>query len=404
MEFMKSIGVSLVAWGMWMTMANAAEWKLHVRAGESERHNCPVEFALPEAIGEGPLELQTGDNHSLPVQRLTEGRGLVILPHLAKNQEVSFAVVKAGPTAAMKLSQTATQLAVATTDGKPIMTYQTHAGPVPQGVDEVFAHGAYLHPLYSPSGRLVTADHPEDHRWHRGVWMAWTKTEFEGGHPDFWNMGKEKSGLTGEVRFEALASSFVGPISVGFESHHRFIDHTGGSPKDVLKETWHVATMQVGKGREAVNLIDLTSSQTCAGSSHFKLPKYHYGGLGVRGNLTWNPVDQVSMLTSEGKDRKSGDGTKAKWVYLGGKVDGETAGIAILIHPANFRFPQPLRLNPKNPQLCIAPSADGDWEIQPGQPLVSRYRLVIMDGAPEPQQLERLWQDYAQPPEATVRQ
>ena len=89
-------------------------------------------------------------------------------------------------------------------DGKTICDYQMEPGKVPEGVDAVFAHGAHLHPIYSPSGKLVTGNHPEDHRWHRGVWMAWTKTEFGDSHPDFWNMGKVGEKLAAEVRFEAL--------------------------------------------------------------------------------------------------------------------------------------------------------------------------------------------------------
>src|SRR5204862_6797343 len=124
----------------------------------------------------------------------------------------------------------------------------------------------------------------------------------------------------------------------------------------------------------------------------------------VRGAAAWDPVDQVTMLTSEGKDRKEGDNSKAKWVHLGGMVDGQATGIAVLIHPSNFRFPQPLRLNPKNPQICVAPSQDGDWEITPGKPYVSRYRLVIADGAADAAAIEREWNDYATPPVVEVKQ
>ena len=149
--------------------------------------------------------------------------------------------------------------------------------------------------------------------------------------------------------------------------------------------------------------MDLVSTQTCAGDEPLKLPKYHYGGLGVRGSALWDAVDKVRMLTSNGDDRVKGDATKAKWVWLGGEVDGQTTGIVVLMHPENFRFPQPLRLNPKNPQLCVAPSADGDWSIEPGKPLVSRYRLVIRDGEPDTAEMERLWTDYAEPPKVEVR-
>ena len=136
-------------------------------------------------------------------------------------------------------------------------------------------------------------------------------------------------------------------------------------------------------------LIDLISTQTCAGNELVRLPKYHYGGLGVRGNALWDAVDKVRMLTSNGDDRIKGDGTKAKWVWLGGEVDAQTTGITV-------------RLNPKNPQLCVAPSADGDWSIEPGKPYVSRYRIVISDGKPEAAELERLWVDYAEPPAVEI--
>jgi hypothetical protein len=88
---------------------------------------------------------------------------------------------------------------------------------------------------------------------------------------------------------------------------------------------------------------------------------------------------------------------------MGADVDGQPTGITVLIDPGNFRFPQPLRLNPKNPQLCIAPSQGGDWEISPGKPYVSRYRLLIADGAPDPVAIDRLWNDYSTPPKVALK-
>jgi hypothetical protein len=285
-----------------------------------------------------------------------------------------------------------------TTRGKTICDYQMEAGDVPEGVDAVFKHGAHLHPIYSPSGKLVTSNHPEDHRWHRGVWMAWTKTEFGDSHPDFWNMGKVGEALTAEIRFAKLDKTWSGPESAGFISQHDFLDHNQTPNEKVLTETWEVSAAQKTLDGTLTNIIDLTSTQTCATNKPLKLPTYHYGGLGVRGNLAWNPVDAVTMLTSEGHDRKSGDSTKAKWVHIGGIVDGLLTGIAVLIHSSNFRFPQPLRLNPKNPQLCIAPSQDGDWAIEPGKPYVSKYRLLVFDGKPDAKWIEAQWQSYSQKP------
>ena len=283
--------------------------------------------------------------------------------------------------------------------GKAICDYQMEPGDVPEGVNAIFKHGAHLHPVYSPTGKLVTGNHQPDHPWQRGIWLAWTKTEFGDSHPDFWNMGKAdpKTGgsLPAEVRFVKLDKSWGGAEGGGFISEHVFLDHSHAPDQKVLNETWEVNVSQKALDGVPANIIDLTSTQTCATDKPLKMPKYHYGGLGVRGQPLWNPVDAVTMLTSEGHDRKSGDSTKARWVYLGGEVDDAPTGIAVLIHPSNFRFPQPLRLNPKNPQLCIAPSQDGDWAIEPGKPYITKYRLLVFDGKPDAKWIDQQWKAYS---------
>lgn len=63
--------------------------------------------------------------------------------------------------------------------------------------------------------------------------------------------------------------------------------------------------------------------------------------------------------------------------------------------PSNFHFPQPLRLKPKNPHLCVAPSQNDDWAIEPGKPFVSKYRLLVFDGKPDAKWIDAQWQSYA---------
>jgi hypothetical protein len=392
--------------------APAAKIVLH--GGDAERTNAIVIFDAPADV-RGDLLLQGSDGSAVPLQVDAAGHAAFVVDRIGKGKTITYSLAPALPsfkTAGVFAKKDGAVLELRSAGGdrsQTIFDYQMEPGDVPADVLPIFKHGAHLHPVFSPSGKLVTGNHPSDHRWHRGIWMAWTDTDFEGRHPDFWNMGKgagpDKSGgeLTGEVRFASLEKSWSGPVQGGFVSKHRFIDHTSGAEKDVLNETWEVAAYSTLGHARPLFLIDLISTQTCAGQEPLKLPKYHYGGLGVRGNQLWNPVDNVTMLTSNGDDRIKGDATKGKWVYLGGEVDGQPTGLAVLIHPGNFRFPQPLRLNPKNPQLCIAPSQDGDWSIEPGQPYVSRYRLVISDGPADAALLESLWNDYAQPLQVTAQ-
>jgi hypothetical protein len=385
----------------------AAGWKVTIHAGAHDRTGSIVRsFAPPQLRGAALLD--KGGGASVPVQIDEAGQAVFVAPALARGERKTFALnaVERLP-AAIAVEESGDVLKL-TAAGRPFFSYQMAPGLVPDGVNPIFRHGAHLHPVFTPGGKLVTGNHPADHRWHRGIWMAWTETEFEGRHPDFWNQGKgeggEKAGakLEAEVLFDSLDLSWSGPVHGGFVSRHRFIDHSGAASQDVLHETWDVAAYRVTVGERPLHLIDLVSTQVCARASPLKLPKYHYGGLGVRGHAQWDPVEAVTMLTSNGDDRKKGDSTKAKWVHLGGQVDGAPAGLAVLIHPANFRSPQALRLNPKHPQLCIAPSQDGDWEIAPGKSYVSRYRIVALDGPAAAALLDRLWADYAEPATAEI--
>lgn len=376
-----------------------------LEGGDQGREAGLVSFPAPDAT-KGITQLITTDGKVLPLQKSTDGKNWnLITPAIPPGARL------VAETAEGKSTATAGAIQVANSGGalqfqtgkQPFFTYQMEASKVPPGTSEDFSHGAYLHPVYSPSGKRVTGDYRPDHPHQRGIFMAWTKTEFEGRHPDFWNMGKGKDGkLTGEVRFGQLDSEWSGPVHGGFTSTHRWLDHTSGAEKEVLQENWSVTGYTVQIGGTPAYILDLVSTQTCVGQEPLKLPKYHYGGLGVRGPEQWDPVDKVTMLTSTGADRIKGDGTKASWVWLGGEVDGTLTGTAVLMHPDNFRFPQPLRLNPKNPQLCIAPSAEGDWSIEPGKPLVLRYRFVIRDGKPDAALLDRLLHDYANPAKVSV--
>lgn len=394
----------------------AGAQSITVRAGDHGRSGSIVSFQAPDAWRGTSRML---NDKGPPVQVDETGRAAFLLrTRLEKGESRTFMLTSSHPpqaasAVAVKREGPILKLFAGShapaTDGNstPVFTYQMAPGPVPEGTAPRFAHGAHLHPVWSPGGLLVTGNHPPDHPHQRGIWFAWTHTDFEGREVDFWNMGNEKhGGVTGEVRFEKLLKHWGGPVHGGFISTHRWIDHTSGKEKDMLREKWEVTvyhTIGLQEAGPPMFLIDLVSTQDCAGSEAIKLPKYHYGGLGIRGNALWDPPDQVAMLTSNGDDRKKGDGTKARWVWLGGDVDGKPTGITVLIHPSNFRFPQPLRLNPKNPQLCVAPSADGDWSIDPGKPYVSRYRIVIRDGKPDAGEIERLWNDYADPPKVEVK-
>ena len=373
---------------------------VQVHAGKIDRPQTVAVYMLPPALAQAATVMVMFDNPVLSStprsQSLTiDGKPAVawIVEPMKAGESRSFVLrpgVRAkGGRPAMWVEKADGKLVVSHFK-REILTYQMEAAQPPEGVDKIFARGAYIHPVYTPEGTLLTNDFPKKHLHHHGIWFPWTETEFEGKKVDFWNMGKGE----GTVEFTKLHSFDGGQVFASFRAQHRFmaLKATGG-PKPVLDETWDVRVWSL----DNANVFDITSTQKCAGDAPLKLLKYHYGGMGFRGSDEWEGKDGCQFLTSEGKTRIDGHGTSAKWCAISGKVASKHVGIAVLSHPDNFRHPQKTRIHPDEPFFNYVPEADGEFSIEPGKPYVSRYRFIAFDGEPDKEKIESMWKDYADP-------
>jgi hypothetical protein len=391
-----------------LIMAEAARsadsYTLTVSAGETDRIFTPVTFTLPDNFPAGNWYMISQKDQIVPLA-ISGKTARFILDNLPANKTAIYTLeqgVKKGPI--VNLTRDGNVLKISAGD-KPILTYQGDPQTPPAGVDAVFTRGGYIHPVYTPSGKLLTDDFPPDHKHHHGIWSPWTKTEFEGRHPDFWNMGTK----TGRVDFVKLDDTFANGVAAGFRTHHRMIDMTANPEKPAINETWDVTVYAPVTAPKPLYIFDMVIHQECASQSPLLLPKYHYGGLGFRGHRQWTTdkkdksKENCFFLTSEGKDRSNGNETKGRWCHISGKTDGQMIGVAVLDHPGNFRSPQPMRLNPTEPFFCFAPSQDGDWEISPDKPYTARYRFIVSEGSADKNLLERLYTDWANPPKVEVK-
>ena len=71
----------------------------------------------------------------------------------------------------------------------------------------------------------------------------------------------------------------------------------------------------------------------------------------IRADDAW--VDKVHITTDQGLNRKAANNSRPKWIAMSGKIDGTVCGVAAMGHPANFRFPQPVRVHPTNPIFAL---------------------------------------------------
>jgi len=282
---------------------------------------------------------------------------------------------------------------------RPVLRYQADRSEPPRSdIKPILRRGGYLHPVRTPSGRVITDDYPPTHLHHHGIWAAWAKTVFQGRTPDFWRMGDG----TGSVEFESLIDTWSGRVQAGFKASHRYVDLTTPTPTTVLTETWEVRLYGVGIAsaepqRRAYRVFDLVLTQELVTSSPLALPEFLYGGVAFHGPRAWDGPAGAQVLTSDGKTRATGDATRARWCYIGGVVSGANAGLTMLGHPANARAPQPVRIYANEPFLNFAPTHLGRLDLIAGRPFVARYRFVTFDGPPDIELIERLWRDYAEP-------
>jgi hypothetical protein len=388
--------------------------KLRVSAGSADRTDAAASLALPEALRQSKsLRLVTtgGDKGALvPVQLDAEGNRLwwVVEGLLKAGQTRTYRLEAGEPVAGGAVVEVKDSAAAveALISGRTVLRYnKIHVQP-PEGVDPRYGRSGHLHPLWSPSGAIVTDELPPDHLHQSGVFLAYTRSKFEDRNVDFWNL----AGGKGRVRFKSLKAATSGPVFGEFQTEHEHVDLmaeenkselgavTGG--KVALNETWRVRIWCSGL-KSGYWLMDIDSTQACATESPLVLPEYHYGGMAIRAARGWTP-GEVTFLTSEGDERIKGNHTRPKWCDIRGSVEGKAAGIAAMTHPGNFRFPEPLRIHPTMPYMVYTPQVLGEWKIEPGRAHHARYRWVVHDGQLTADDLNRLWADFAEPLAATI--
>lgn len=299
-------------------------------------------------------------------------------------------------------------------NNKPVLTYNKATLTGPAGTPAYYERSGHIHPVYNPAGQIVSGDFPSDHLHQHALFFAWTKCEFEGRPVEFWNQKLE----LGRVEHDKVVSVQSGEREGGFTVRILYQDiQNRDKPKPVLRETW---TVRVFNDSEDVFRFDIISKHECASESPLKIEKYHYGGMAIRGSNEWIDTDlgnrikahekaardhsdktlpplirHYDYLTSEGKAWKEGNHSRPNWVSLHGELGGEPTGIAVLSHPDNFRYPQPVRLHPNMPYFCYAPMVLGAFEIAPGKPYVSTYRYVVHLGAPNAVKLDAEWRRFS---------
>lgn len=382
-----------------------------VRAGDFTRIDTPVSALLvgvPEAMEGAKLRLEEvkgAERIAVPAQieaGATPKLWWVLSGQTKAGQSRVFELVAGAGAQVTGVTVTRNDDVLQISQGADnILRYHHAIMSPPEGQSPLYERSAFIHPLWSPAGSVLTDIHPPDHIHHMGLWMPWTHTRFEGEPVDFWNL---KAGQ-GTVRFRKYLTTTQGPVYGGFQSQHEHVVlKTKEGEQTVLDEVWDVRAYNVGGPESGYWLIDFKSTQRCVADSPLVQEEYRYGGFGYRAARQWKGAN-AAYLTSEGKTRKDGHATRARWCDASGKID-EWEGVTFYSHPKNFQHPEPMRIWPgldDNVFFNFCPSQAGQWEMKPGQDHVFRYRMYVHEGKVDVADAERFWNDYANPPAVEAR-
>ncbi len=280
------------------------------------------------------------------------------------------------------------------------LRYQFQTVYPPAGQDSNYKRSAFIHPLWTPHGQVLTTIQPKDHYHHYGIWNPWTHTVFEKDTVDFWNI----KGHQGTVRFARFISQTNGPVFSEFEAlHEHVVFKKDGTEKIALNE---LQTVRVYNplGEKDYYIVDITSQLSCATESPLLIVAYRYGGFGWRATEEWTK-ENCEVFTSEGKNRKNTDGTKAKWIAVQGKLSDDYGGLVMLSYPANYNHPEPLRIWDENANggrgdmfANFATTKDKDWLLEAGKTYTLKYRLIVYNGKMTMEKAESAWQGFAMTP------
>jgi hypothetical protein len=288
-----------------------------------------------------------------------------------------------------------------------ILNYRKSIMYPPAGVDTAFKRSGFIHPMYSPSGNILTRISPRDHYHHFGIWNPWTKVRIGNHETDFWNLNSKQ----GTVMFAGINTTFNGPVYGGFSVKQDHIDFRGVKSGELaINEIWDVRAWNIEPvdGIRAY-LVDLTTFLSVAGSDPIVFVAYRYaGGIGFRATGEWNNKNST-VLTSEGLTRKDADGSRARWADINGEFkDKGNSGITFFSHPSNREFPEPMRVWPENQNgvgdvyFEFCPTRHKDWQLDPGNQYRLKYRMLVYDGKIDKAVADRLWNDFAYPPTVTI--
>jgi Methane oxygenase PmoA len=277
-------------------------------------------------------------------------------------------------------------------DGKPVTEYVPDDGPKP-----------YFFPVVGLSGGLMTRSFPMkkvegekyDHPHQRSLWF----THGSVNKVDFW------SEVPGHGRIvETSRPAVISGLAMGLI--RTTDDWLGPDGKKICEDERAVRIYAT----RTVRMLDFDITlKATEGPVTFGDTKEGMFGLRVATSMDVTSKKGGKIVNAEGIENTAAWGKPSPWVDYTGPVDGKTVGVAILNHPASFRYPttwhvRDYGLFAANPfgWHDFGQKTSGDFVLPKGESIRFQYRLILHDGDTASAGLPAQFEGYAKPPKAVV--
>jgi len=269
-------------------------------------------------------------------------------------------------------------------DGRTILGYLTRK---PEGVPLAGNSACCIHPLNTPTGERVTDLAPEDHRAHRGIFLAWHNMDFKRGdellRADFWGWGR-----FAPTEDRAIVNRDLDLVSsTGTEAEISVRNEWMVVAKPVMTEVTTIRTRE----RSGARIVDLGY---CFTSDYdVTVNRMAFTGFCFRcrkdGEYSFaDPGGEVTLPNSRATEPESDWPSRAWYSHTVALTSGKTVSAAVIDHPGNppSAWHGARGVSFLNP--CI--SALKPVTFAAGSVLVLRYRAVVADGRFKPGLLDEL--------------
>lgn len=350
-----------------------------------------------------------GSDNIIPVQWDLSGSagkaGCVVLMPRGEpgNRKLILTETKAGFGSVMKVSEDPVSgQIIISQDGKPVLQYNYKTVFEKDAVDTLAANlytrqpndtfmanpsiyavprSNYIHPVYGPSGELLTRDWSKDHPHHRGIYWAWPEVEFGKALGDLHALQIVFARPTGKIKF------LNGPVYAEVEAENIWMW------KDSIPVVREIAIIRAYRSAEKGRVIDL-SFRFVAIKDSITIARREtklYGGLNIR--MHTPEFQEISFY----RDSSINKPVRA-WSDLSGLFSGSDSrsGMLVLQHHQNPDYPGEYIQYPDLSWIQPTFPASGTrYKLIPGEPLVLKYRLLVHPGMKPDNSLSSiLWDAY----------